>query len=381
MSKAKVDNGGGGDGKSELDRRREQIVSQRGEGKVRRGSEMPSMTYIPTGVFLVDLALLGGFPDGRATLLYGVESSGKTTLALYGAAQAQRKYPGSVVVWCDTEHSWDPVWARLCGVDVDRVELIQPDFGEEAVDLVVGYLDVAEVCMVVFDSIACIIPKGQTERSAEDFGVGERARLAGILCSNILASWSRERERGHRLSVILINQYRDDIGKSYGDPRKLPGGWQVNYFARTRIQMKCHKVEGESARGVKIPDHNEHSFHLTKDKGSTIQKGMFNVNLHPAHPHGLAMGVPDDYETVVTYAKKFGIVHGGGSSWKCDTIDPKRKFGKQSLITEFLYENPAEFLLLKQQMLVEMRTEVGMPPLPPDGYLLDWASVETESGE
>jgi recombination protein RecA len=363
-------------GQSELERLRSTIVSERGEGKVRLGSQLAPICCIPTGVFLIDLALLGGFPDGKGTIIYGVESSGKTTLSLFAAAQAQRKYPDSVVVWCDTEHSWDPVWATLCGVDVDRVELLQPDFGEEAVDLVTGYLDVDQVCMVVFDSIACIIPKKQGERSAEDSGVGERARLAGILCSNILTSWSRERERGHKVSVILINQYRDDIGKSYGDPRKLPGGWQANYFARCRVQMKCHKIEGETSRGVKVTDHNEHSFALTKDKGSTLQKGMFNINLHPQNPQGLAMGAVDDYGTVITYAKKFGIVHGGGQSWKCDTIEGNRKFGKQAEIEAWLIEHPDDFLLLKQTMLADMRAEMGLPPVPPDGYLLGWVNLE-----
>jgi hypothetical protein len=205
-----------------------------------------------------------------------------------------------------------------------------------------------------------------------------------------------------------------------GDPRKLPGGWQINYFAKTRVQMKARKHvcndKGEMGKG-NIPHHNLHTFTLSKDKGASFLSGEFKIVLSQEFSdRNLPMGSIDDLNSVGTWAKKHGVIHGGGSSWKCDGVeaihdpekDPKkgaklydpggsaaqadmseeewtlarsswprieRPFRTLSEIEDYLYEHPEDVLRIKQQILVEVRTKIGMPPLPPDGYLLDWCEV------
>ena len=411
---------------TEIEAVRNQIASDRGENKLIRGDELPNACFLPTGIFILDLMMLGGFHDGRAALIYGVEGSGKSTLGYMGLAAAQRKYPESHVVLLDFEHMYEKQWFEKCGGDPSRLELIQPEFGEEGIDMAMAFLDAEETSALMVDSVATIVPKKMDDRSVEDYGTGERARLAGLMCNKILTSWSRERARGHRCSVFLINQYRDDIGKMMGDPRKLPGGWQINYFAKTRLQMKNRRKDGENARGMKIPDHNLHTATLTKDKGASLMSGEFKINLNPDHPRGIAIGAVDDLATVGTYAKRMGFITGGGQAWRLTgverMIDPatpngkkiydplletdeaiqaynlkdddalsaadkwetmlgdwereERKFRLLVDIEDYLYEHPAEALRLKQLILIDMRTSLNMPPLPPDGYLLDWAEIE-----
>jgi len=411
---------------SELDEVRRQLNKDADDPRVIKGSEYPNSVYLPTGVFLLDLALLGGFHDGRATMLYGVEGSGKSTLGYLTLIAAQKKYPGSRQVLLDLEHMWEANWFRKLGGDPDRIELLQPRFAEEGLDDLIRFLGVDVISAVMVDSVATIVPKAKAERSSEDFGVGERARLAGDLCEKILCSWSEERNRGHRCTVVLINQYRDDIGKSIGDPRKLPGGWQINYFAKTRVQMRNRKHvcndKGEMGKG-NIPHHNLHSFKLSKDKGAGILDGEFKMVLSSEHhPRGLDVGTVDDLNTVGTWAKKLGIIHGGGQSWKCDGVeamhdpdkDPKkgaklydpndtadaagmeedewqealanwprieRPFRTLAEMEDYLYHHPEDVLRIKQQILVDVRLKAGMPALPPDGYLLDWCEVEEEEND
>lgn len=403
---------------SELEQVRQDIRKQRGEDKVMKGSDPPNTCYIPTGIFMLDLAMLGGLPDGRGTMIYGVESSGKSTVGYLSLISAQRKYPESVVVLLDFEHMYEEQWFTTLGGDPDRLELIQPEFGEEGIDIAMAYIDAEEVSALMVDSIASIVPKKMDERSVEDYGTGERARLAGLMCSKILNSWGRERKRGHKCTVIMINQYRDDIGKMMGDPRKLPGGWQVNYFCKTRFQMKCAKKAGEDSRGIKIPDHNLHTFRMTKDKGASIQTAEFKINLNPDHPRGLPVGAVDEMAQVGTYAKRIGLITGGGQSWKLEGVeamtepdkDPKKakqysplwsnteagmseeewsyalanwprkewRFQRLTEIEDFLYDHPEELLRLKQQIIADVRATIGMQPLPPDGYLLDWCEGEED---
>ena len=252
---------------NELNQAKKVVNDKRGEGKIILGSQTPNSLYIPTEIFLLDRATLGGPHDGRGTMIYGVEGSGKSTLGYRIMAGCQRKYAGSHVVLLDLEHMFERQWFEKCGGDPERLELIQPDFAEEGIDMAISLIDSKEVSGFMIDSIASLVPKKMDERSVEDYGTGERARLAGLLCSKILNSWSRERERGHRCTVVMVNQYRDDIGKMVGDPRKLPGGWQVNYFCKTRIQMKSRKkfinAKGEiNDSNSGTPHHNLHTFEI-----------------------------------------------------------------------------------------------------------------------
>ena len=136
---------------SEIDQVRKEIKKERGDGKVMSKGKYPKVTYIPTGIFLLDFALLGGFQDGKAHLIYGVEGSGKSMVAYLALIGCQKKYPKSTVVILDLEHMYDKVWFEQLGGDPNRVEVIQPDFAEEGVDMMIAYMYAKEVSGVLVD--------------------------------------------------------------------------------------------------------------------------------------------------------------------------------------------------------------------------------------
>lgn len=351
---------------SELEGVRQAITKDRGAGKFHAGNLHPHINYIPTGVFLLDLGLLGGIPDGRASLVYGVESSGKSSLLYMTMGQFHKKYPEQTAVLGDVEHMFEAPWAEKLGVDLPRLELIDPDHGQEAVDLVLAYMAAEEVGFSSIDTLASLVPMQLEERSVEDYGRGERAKIIGDYCSKVLNLWTREGRRNHNVTVFNVNQYRDKMNASqFEDPRKLPGGWQSNYFPRVKIQMKMRKI---TPKGASEADHNLHTFRIDKEKGGTISSGEFRMNLNAKHPKGLAIGAIDDYDTVISYAKREGIVHGGGASWKLRGVEGP--FRTLNLMEDFLVENPEEFIRVKQRLILRTRIRVGLDPLPKDKYLL-----------
>lgn len=351
---------------SELESVRQAIIKERGAGKFHSGDKHPHINYIPTGVFLLDLALLGGIPDGRASLVYGVESSGKSNLLYLTMGQFQKKYPNQTAVLGDVEHMLEGPWAEKLGVVLSRMELVDPDHGQEAVDLVLAYMAAEEVGFAAIDSLASLVPMQLDDRSVEDYGMGERAKIIGDYCSKVLNLWTRESRRGHSITVFNVNQYRDKMNASkFEDPRRLPGGWQSNYFPRVKIQMKMRKI---IPKGATQADHNLHTFRIDKEKGGTLSSGEFRMNLNPDHPKGLPIGTVDDYDTVIAYAKREGIVHGGGASWKLRGIE--EPFRTLDNMEDFLIGNPEEFIRVKQRLILRTRIRVGLDPLPKDKYLL-----------
>jgi RecA/RadA recombinase len=351
--------------KSEIEMIDSSILKERGEGRFHLANTLPHTRYIPTGVFLIDFALVGGWAEGRAGLIYGVESSSKSTLWMLTCAQFHKKYKTKQAVLADVEHMFDRQWAGMLDVDLNRLRLLQPDHGQEAADMVIAYMSAIEVGLVGIDTLASLVPKQLNDRSVEDFGVGERAKIIGDFCAKALNTWSVERRRDHDVTVLNVNQFRDKMNASkFEDPKKLPGGWQANYFPKIKIQMKQRKIVPQ---GGKIPIHNLCTFRIDKEKGGTLQSGEFMINLNPNHEMGLPIGAVDDYLTVATYAKKEGLITGGGASWYVNGIDTK--FRKRDEIIEMLVNDDDEYARLKQKILIRKRIELKMPPLPPDNYL------------
>jgi len=355
--------------KSEIEAIDMSIVKERGEGRFHLANTLPHTKYIPTGVFLIDFALLGGFADGRAGLIYGVEGSSKSTLWLLTCAQFHKKYSDKHAILADVEHMFDRNWAEIVGVDLERLRLLQPDHGQEAADMVIAYMSAIEVGLVGIDTLASLVPMQIDERSVEDYGVGERAKIIGDFCAKALNTWSRERRRDHDVTVLNVNQFRDKKNAAkFEDPKKPPGGWQANYFPKIKIQMKQRKIAPDRGPNKGIPIHNLCTFRIAKEKGGTLQSGEFMINLNEDHEFGLPIGAVDDYLTVATYAKREGLITGGGASWYVNGIDTK--FRKRDDIIAMLVEEDEQFIRLKQKILIRKRVELNMPALPPDGYLL-----------
>jgi recombination protein RecA len=324
---------------------------------IRSAELLPRFRHIPTNIFALDLALMGGFPESLITLLYGNPSSGKTTLAARVIGSVQAKYPDMIPVFIDVEGTFQASWAAKHGVDNKRLLLIQPETGEQALDLAIGALRAAETSLVIIDSIAALTPMKELEKSMEDLTVGEQAKLISRLSRVTQSIMVSERKRAHRPSIVWINQWRMKIGVMYGSPRTLPGGEAQHYAAALKLEMRSKEVFGKDNQGHQTVEANEHSFAIHKSKLATaIREGEFRMIRNPDSPFGA--GFIDDGKTVLDWARATGHITGGGSSWKVDELD--MKFSRLQDIVDYFYSDDAFFAHYKDMLIREYRVKAGL---------------------
>ncbi|HQI77974.1 MAG TPA: recombinase RecA, partial [Petrotogaceae bacterium] len=207
--------------------------------------EREKIDVIPSGCLSLDIALgIGGFPRGRIIEIYGNESSGKTTLALQALAQAQKM--NGIAAFIDAEHALDVEYAKKLGVDVDKLIVSQPDFGEQALEIVDSLVRSNMVDMVVVDSVAALVPKDEIEGSMGDTHVGLQARLMSQALRKLAGNVSKS-----KTIVIFINQIRMKIGVMYGNPETTTGGVALKFYSSVRIEVrKGNQIrEGKEAIG------------------------------------------------------------------------------------------------------------------------------------
>jgi len=187
---------------------------------------------ISTGSLTLDLALgVGGVPRGRVVEIYGPESSGKTTLALHIAAEAQAK--GGMVAFVDAEHALDVVYARKLGVDVDNLLVSQPDTGEQALDITEILVRSGAIDVLIIDSVAALVPRAEIEGEMGDHHVGLQARLMSQALRKLTGTISKS-----RTCVIFINQIRMKIGVMFGNPETTSGGNALKFYASQRLDIR-----------------------------------------------------------------------------------------------------------------------------------------------
>jgi recombination protein RecA len=195
-----------------------QIEKQIGKGSIMRmGTDSPRVQVgaISTGAINLDAAIgVGGIPRGRITEIYGPESSGKTTLALHVAANAQKA--GGVAAFIDAEHALDVEYAKKLGVDIENLLVSQPDTGEEALEIAEILVRSGAVDVIVVDSVAALVPKAEIEGDMGDSHVGLQARLMSQALRKLAGSINRS-----RTSVVFINQLREKIGVMFGNPETI----------------------------------------------------------------------------------------------------------------------------------------------------------------
>jgi recombination protein RecA len=212
-----------------------QIEKTCGKGSIMRmGSERARVKVdaIPTGAINLDAAIgTGGIPRGRVTEIFGPESSGKTTLALHVAANAQKA--GGVAAYVDAEHALDVDYARKLGVDVDNLLISQPDTGEQALEITDILVRSGAVDVVVIDSVAALVPKAEIEGEMGDAHVGLQARLMSQALRKLAGGINRS-----KTSVIFINQLREKVGILFGNPETTSGGRALKFYASVRLDMR-----------------------------------------------------------------------------------------------------------------------------------------------
>jgi recombination protein RecA len=212
-----------------------QIEKQFGKGSIMRLGEdavLPDIKSISTGALSLNIALgIGGVPCGRIVEIYGPESSGKTTLALHIAAEAQKK--GGVAAFVDAEHALDVHYAKKLGINTDDLLISQPDTGEQALEIVEVLVRSGAIDVLVIDSVAALVPRAEIEGEMGDSHMGLQARLMSQALRKLTGTISKS-----NCCVIFINQIRMKIGVMFGNPETTTGGNALKFYASVRMDIR-----------------------------------------------------------------------------------------------------------------------------------------------
>jgi recombination protein RecA len=227
-----------------------QIERQFGQGSVMRlGDESAvQVEAISTGALSLDLALgVGGVPRGRIVEIFGPESSGKTTLVYHIIAEAQAR--GGICAFVDAEHAIDPIYARRIGLDTDELLVSQPDYGEQALEIVDVLVRSGAVDVVAVDSVAALTPRVELEGQMGEVQVGLQARLMSQALRKLAGNLSRA-----KTVCIFTNQIREKIGVSFGSPETQPGGRALKFYSSQRLDLRRIETlkEGTEAIGNRV---------------------------------------------------------------------------------------------------------------------------------
>jgi recombination protein RecA len=268
-----------------------QIEKQFGKGSIMKlgGDKKIDVEVIPTGALSLDVALgVGGIPKGRIIEIYGPESSGKTTLALHIMSEAQKK--GEAVALIDAEHAFDPTYAKNIGLELDDLYISQPDFGEQALEILETLVRSAAFGVIVVDSVAALTPRAEIEGDMGDSHMGLQARLMSQALRKITAITSKT-----GTTIIFINQLRMKIGIMFGNPETTTGGNALKFYSSVRLDirqkdkiLKDGKIIGHT-RKVKVaknkmaPPFKEATFDMIYpmgiDKESSIIDAALDVGI------------------------------------------------------------------------------------------------------
>lgn len=205
-----------------------------GKGVVMRMGDkaIEDVEALSTGSIGLDMALgIGGYPRGRVVEIYGPESSGKTTLTLHAIAEAQNA--GGLAAFIDAEHAFDRIYAKKIGVDIENLIISQPDNGEQALEVADNLIRSGALDIIVIDSVAALTPKSEIEGEMGDSKMGLQARLMSQAMRKLTGSLSRT-----KCTAIFINQLREKIGITFGNPETTTGGNALKFYASVRLDIR-----------------------------------------------------------------------------------------------------------------------------------------------
>jgi len=315
-----------------------QIEKQFGRGSIMKMSQdkVVDIPFIPTGSLALDIALgVGGVPRGRVIEIYGPESSGKTTLALHIAAEAQRL--GGRVAFIDAEHALDISYARRLGVDVDNLLVSQPDTGEQALDIAEILVRSGGIDVLTIDSVAALVPRAEIEGEMGDSHMGLQARLMSQALRKLTAAIAKS-----MTCVIFINQIRMKIGVMFGNPETTTGGNALKFYASVRLDIR--RI-GAIKRGDEVVG-NETRVKVVKNKiAPPFREALFDILYGEGisrHGEIIELGVAHDI------IEKSGAWYAYGGE--------KIGQGKDNT-REFLREHPA----MADEIEAKIRAAVGVP--------------------
>lgn len=217
-----------------------------GKGTIMRlgDKQIEAVEVIPSGSLGLDVAMgINGFPKGRVIEIYGPESSGKTTLAIHAIAECQKA--GGIAAFIDAEHAFDRAYAEGLGVDTENLLISQPDNGEQALEITENLIRSGAIDIIVIDSVAALVPRGEIEGEMGDSKMGLQARLMSQAMRKLTATIGRT-----GCCCIFINQLREKIGVMFGNPETTTGGNALKFYASMRLDIR------KTGAGIKDKDGN-----------------------------------------------------------------------------------------------------------------------------
>jgi len=228
----------------------EQIEKQHGKGAIMKLDEGPitKIDFISTGSISLDAATgIGGIPRGRVIEIFGPEASGKTTICLHVIAEAQKN--NGIAAFIDTEHALDIGYAKRLGVDTNNLMLSQPEYGEQALEIVETLVRSGALDVIVIDSVAALTPRAEIEGEMGDPTMGVQARLMSQALRKLTAAISKS-----KTSVMFTNQLRQKIGVMFGNPETTTGGNALKFYASMRLDVRRIEAikEGQNIIGNRV---------------------------------------------------------------------------------------------------------------------------------
>jgi recombination protein RecA len=324
----------------------DQIEKQHGKGSIMKLNEGPiaKVESISTGSISLDAALgIGGIPRGRVIEIFGPESSGKTTICLHVIAEAQKN--GGVAAFIDAEHALDIGYAKKLGVDVNNLLLSQPEFGEQALEIVETLVRSGALDIIVIDSVAALTPRAEIEGEMGDPSMGVQARLMSQALRKLTSAISKS-----KTSVMFTNQLRQKIGVMFGNPETTTGGNALKFYASVRLDVRRIEAlkDGQSVIG------NRTRVKVVKNKvAPPFKEAHFDI----LYNEGISR-LGDLVDTAV----EANVIAKSGSwfSYKDDRIGQGRDSVKQFLQTNLPVAQEIDTILRKKFGLIPDDT----PPAP-----------------
>jgi recombination protein RecA len=341
-----------------------QLDKQFGRGSVMRlGAKeaIRPIAVISTGSISFDAALgVGGVPRGRVIEIFGPESSGKTTITLQIIAEAQKN--GGLAAFVDAEHALDPAYAKKLGVDTDNLLVSQPDYGEQALEIVEALVRSGAIDVLVVDSVAALVPKAELDGEMGDSHMGLQARLMSQALRKLTGTVSKS-----RTCLIFINQIREKIGVMFGNPETTTGGKALKFYSSMRIDIRRIGAvkEGDVIVG------NRTKVKIVKNKvAAPFRDAEFDI----LYGEGISReGDTLDLAVVNNIVDKSGAWY----SYQGERIGQGREN-----VRGFLKENKEIFARidteLRKKLGIKALTEADIPAVPEAGPELAVAAVKTK---
>ncbi len=277
-----------------------QIEKQFGKGSIMQlgGEKKVDVDVIPTGALSLDIALgIGGVPKGRIVEIYGPEASGKTTLALHIVTEAQRL--GESVAFIDAEHAFDPTYAKNIGLNLDEMYISQPDFGEQALEILETLVRSAAFGVIVVDSVAALTPRAEIEGEMGDSHMGLQARLMSQALRKLTAISNKT-----GTTIIFLNQLRMKIGIMFGNPETTTGGNALKFYSSIRLDIR---QKDKILKDGKLIGHTRRVKVVKNKMAPPFKEATFDM----IYPKGI-----DKESSILDAATELGVVTKSGSWFK-----------------------------------------------------------------